>query len=274
MSDLPPLPASRCARARLGIATARSPRPSPAPRSNFNVWNREYNPGCGPPCGDFAKAGMDGYGAQNRTWLPSLAALWRRGDGAAPCSFLAQLALEPDAVALAGGAAQIVLNLTLDPEPLAPTPTLSVTLTWFNKTSTRMAESAWLSFAPAVGGAAGDAAWQMDVLGSPVSPLEVVPMGTRHVHAVWSGVVSDTRAAGGPYARIETLDAPLVSPGDREHLLWYDGLAQPDMAGGWHFDLSSNVWGTAFPQWSIDASNMFRFNLELEPPPAARAQRR
>ena len=194
---------------------------------------------------------MDHYGAQNRTWLPSLTALWQRAGAAdAPCSFLAELALEADAVTLFGGMTSIFLNVTLDAEPLAPSPTVDVALSWFNKTSTRMAEAAWVSFAPNVG-AAGDAAWTMDVLGLPVSPLEVVPMGTRHIHAVWSGVATDLRATGGPFVKIETLDVPLVSPGDREHLLFYDGLQQPNMTGGWHFDCSSNVWGTAFPQWAI-----------------------
>ena len=222
--------------------------------ADFDVWNREYNPNCGPPCGDFAKQGMDSAAPVNKTWLPTLQSLWRRNAPAQPCSFLAQLALDPATVALYGGMASIYLNFTLDPDPLAPAPTVAVTLSWLGKTSTRMAEAAWLSFAPNVGGAAGDAAWTMDILGLPVSPLEVVPMGTRHIHAVDDGVASDTRAGGGPLARIRTLDTPLVSPGDREHLLWYDGDAQPDMAGGWHFDLSSNVWGTAFPQVRASAA--------------------
>lgn len=236
--------------------------------ADFDRWNKEYNPGCGPPCGDFAKQGMDTANPVNKTWLPTLTSLWQRADAAQPCSFLAELALDAAAVSLAGGMARIFLNVTLDPDPLTPTPTVSVQLSWLGKTSTRLAEAAWLSFAPNVG-AAGDAAWTMDVLGFPVSPLDVVPMGTRHTHAVGSGVATDTRAAGGAYARIVTLDAALVAPGDREHLIWYDGYTQPQMAGGWHFDLSSNLWGTAFAQWAINTDNLFRFVLELQPPAAA-----
>lgn len=238
--------------------------------ADFDIWNREYNPGCGPPCGDFAKQGMDSAGPVHATWLPTLTSLWRRTDAAQPCSFLAELALDPATVTLYGGMPQIYVNFTLDADPLTPAPTVSVALSWLGKTSTRLAESAWLSFAPNVGGAAGDAAWTMDVLGYEVGPLEVVPMGTRHIHAVDSGVSSDTLATGGPFVRIATLDTPLVSPGDREHLLFYDGYTQPDMAGGWHFDLSSNVWGTAFPQWSIDTDNLFRFFLELQAPPPSK----
>ena len=236
--------------------------------ADFDRWNREYHPGCGPPCGDCAKQGMDSAAPENRTWLPTLTRLWRRADAAQPCAFVAELALDAATVSLYGGMARIFLAVTLDADALAPAPTVNIALSWLGKTSTRLAESAWLSFAPNVGGALGDAAWTMDVLGHPVSPLEVVPMGTRHIHAIGAGVASDTLAAGGPFVRINTLDTPLAAPGDREHLLWYDGYSQPDMKGGWHFDLSSNVWGTAFPQWSIDADNHFRFTMELQAPAA------
>jgi hypothetical protein len=80
--------------------------------------------------------------------------------------------------------------------------------------------------------------------------------------------VLDDLASGGPFVSIAPLDTPLVSPGDAEHLLFYDGMAQPDMTGGWHFDVASNVWGTAFPQWYGD-SGKARFSLSLQAPAKA-----
>jgi hypothetical protein len=77
-------------------------------------------------------------------------------------------------------------------------------------------------------------------------------MGTKHLHAVWDGVGYDGRENGGVFAWIQTLDTPLVAPGDTEHLLWYDGLRNPNMTGGWHFVVHNNLWGTAFPQWYGD----------------------
>ena len=240
---------------------------------NFNVWNREYNAACVLPCPDFAKAGMDTARPVNATWLPTLTALYQKTGVAAgaACGFVAALTLPADAVTLYGGAAGLFLNFSLDADPIAPLPTLAVELTWLNKTATRLAESAWLSFVPVLEPAADMRAWTMDVLGLPVSPLDVVDMGTRHIHAVWDGVRYDNRAAGGAFVNLVTVDAPLVAPGDSDHLLWYDGLAQPDLTGGWHFCVHNNVWGTAFPQWYSD-DGIARFLLELGPPTAGAAR--
>ena len=125
-----------------------------------------------------------------------------------------------------------------------------------------------MSFAPALGARADATRWRMDVLGSPVSPLDVVDMGTRWLHAVGDGgVFYDARDEQGAAVRVRSWDAAVVAPGDAEHLLWYDGYAQPDLAGGFHFNLWNNVWGTAFPQWYGD-NGVARFALELDPPQA------
>merc|ERR1712150_116198 len=126
-----------------------------------------------------------------------------------------------------------------------------------NKTATRLAEALWLSFMPHPGTSPGQ--WSMDVLGSSVSPMEVLPNGTQHLHAVWDGA---TWSDAGHSFGIKTFDSPLVSPSDINHLLRYDGDQQPsDFEGGMHFNLHNNLWGTAFPQWYSD-DMMFRFKLE------------
>ena len=51
---------------------------------------------------------------------------------------------------------------------------------------------------------------------------------------------------------LRTLDVPFLSPGDTDHLLRYTDEDQPDPAGGMHFNLHNNLWGTAFPQWYGD----------------------
>jgi hypothetical protein len=184
--------------------------------ADFDRWNREYNPGCGPPCGDFAKWGMDTASPVSATWAPSLTRLYGRG----ACAYVAALALPPDAVALYGAPAAIFVNFSLEEDAAAPLPTVQVALSWVNKTATRLAESAWLSFTPALEAGADMKGWAFDVLGSPVSPLEVVDMGTRHIHAVWDGTRYDGRASGGAFVNIRTWDTPLVAPGDTDHLLW------------------------------------------------------
>ena len=162
----------------------------------------------------------------------------------AGCSFAAALALPAETASKYGGMSGVFLLFELDADVTAAAPTLGVELRWLNKTASRHeAQPCALGDAPDL------TKWRMDILGSPVSPLEVVAMGTRHIHAVWDGPSFDDVANGGALVRIVPLDTPLVSPGDAEHLLHYDGNAQPDLSGGWHFDVASNVWGTAFPQW-------------------------
>ena len=55
--------------------------------------------------------------------------------------------------------------------------------------SVRLPESVeqamWLSFVPVT---VNSSRWSLDVLGEPLDPASVLPGGTLHVHAVWSGV--------------------------------------------------------------------------------------
>lgn len=148
---------------------------------------------CSPPHSrrpSAAKYGMDTANPVNKTWLPTLSGFYRRhGDG---CAFLASLALDAETAISYGGMRQIWLTLELDPDASTPLPTVALALAWKNKTASRMAESSWLSFqldvhtAGTSEGPGGDPSkWAMDVLGYPVNPVDVVPMGTRHIHAVW-----------------------------------------------------------------------------------------
>ena len=75
------------------------------------------------------------------------------------------------------------------------------------------------------------------------------------MHAVGEGVAYSD---GSSRMKLETLDAPLVSPGDR-NLLNFDG-ARPLAADGMHFCLHNNVWGTNFVMWFEDDMR-FRFRI-------------
>ena len=260
--------------------------------ADFNSFNAEYTPSCGVPCENFAKVGMDSAAPASREWAPALVRAWARAAPAAGCALLLQLALPADTVAKYGGAAAIYVALDVDAGAAGAPPTVSAAFSLLNKTATRLAESAWVSFPAAVAltpasaaargaaeSGAAPAAWWLDVIGEPVDPLDVVPFGTRHLHAVGRGfgfgggaprggaAVARARAAA-PSApavaefTVETLDAALVAPGDRAHLLHYDGDALPDMSGGMHVSLFNNLWGTTFAQWwGGDVS--FRFVVTL-----------
>lgn len=132
----------------------------------------------------------------------------------------------------------------------------------------------WLSFVPKPD---TSSRWSLDIMGHPVSPLEVVAGGTVHTHAVQGGVAV---AVAGPRGavdvlRIETLDVSLVCPGSYNTsagagLLRYNNV-QPKMAGGMHFNLENNLWGTSFPQWYGDDGivrfriHSFREDADLHP---------
>ena len=64
---------------------------------------------------------------------------------------------------------------------------------------------------------------------------------------------------------IETVDAPLVAPGDTAHLVDFDNEL-PDLAGGFHFNLHNNVgWDASAPWWYGDDA-AFRFKIAVNAP--------
>jgi hypothetical protein len=221
--------------------------------ADFDRFNLEYNPGCGPPCGAFAKPGMKI--GQTATHAPALVSLHRAATE--QCSFLLTLTFDDALHRDAGTPESVEVNITI----AAGTKVVHVELTARNKTATRLAEAMWLSVMPLPN--TSPAEWAMDVLGSPVSPMEVLPNASRHIHAVWEGVTWTSSTSQKKLA-IRTFDAALVSPSDIDHLLRYDGERQPsEFAGGMHFNLHNNLWGTAFPQYFGDDTK-FRFQLAFQ----------
>lgn len=133
-------------------------------------------------------------------------------------------------------------------------PIVDIALLWSEKQACRLPEASWFSFVPAVD---NPNAWLLDKMGERISPLSVVKDGNRNMHGVESGLYYD--AADGSVV-IETLDAPLVCPGEAR-LLQFDNTYAP-LSGGFHFNLHNNVWGTNFMMWFED-DMQFRYRLTL-----------
>ena len=137
------------------------------------------------------------------------------------------------------------LNVSVASDP-AGVLTLEYELQWWAKPATRMAESAWMTFAPLTRGADPDAGWAMDKLGRWVDPLRNVKNGSKTMHAVWSGVKHsgarlDPQAGPDWDVFIATLDAPVVSP-SLPSLSPVGAFNIPDTGEarpghGWHFNL-------------------------------------
>lgn len=132
---------------------------------------------------------------------------------------------------------------------------IDCTVQWFGKKATRIAEAVWLSFMPKVRSPQN---WHMDKLGQPVSPLEVIRNGNRHLHAVGEG--ASYRGEDGA-VRLRTLDTALLAPGDRA-LVDFNNR-QPVLSRGMHFLLHDNTWCTNFPMWYEDDAR-FRFEIAFE----------
>jgi hypothetical protein len=238
------------------------------------------------------KHGMDAEAHPvSQAWIPMLQAenMYQRivggGTGSsgsngedgvrASCSYVSKLLMPAHAHQYYGAPHQLWLNVTVARGEEQDQIVLWVEVQQFNKTATRLAEATFMSFTPLVpqpnavrtATSGKDAVgWAMDVLDSPVSPLTVAANGTRHLHAVWNGV---NYADDVVKVAIDTLDVPLVCPGDAEHMLRFVDGTQPDMKGGWHFNLHNNHWAVAFPVWypfakdGSDANQRVRFEVRL-----------
>jgi hypothetical protein len=129
---------------------------------------------------------------------------------------------------------------------------IEVTLQWFSKSANRLPEAYWLSFNPVVADAKR---WKLMKMGQKISPFDIIENGNKKLHCVDDKVVYEDA-----FRRItvETLDAPLVAPGEPS-LLDFNN-EQPDMNKGMAFNLLNNVWGTNFPMWYEDDAK-FRFYI-------------
>jgi len=200
------------------------------PEEQNNGWSRE----------DFTKPGLENAQPLSRTWQPRVAGMVRRGN-----RVLIHLQGEAQAVSEYGCPRDFYLTYAFAEDK----PQIEIDLQWFDKPACRLPEAVWLGFCPLVP-ASGE--WRMDKLGEQISPLEVLANGNRHLHSIGRGVTSADNL------RIDSLDAPLVAPGEPS-LLDFNNQ-QPDLTKGMHFNLYNNLWGTNFPMWFEDDCR-FRFKL-------------
>jgi len=199
---------------------------------------------------DLGKPNIDRFGAQSRTWLPSVADC-RHSSDATGHTLLAVLKFDDPETEKSGRVAwpqKTYLELKL---PHAE-PVVEINLSWFGKAANRMPEALWLTFQPAASDTRG---WLLDKSGSRISPFDVVTGGNRSMHAVLGGLHYK-----GPEGTldIETLDAPVVALGRREPQYYSRDL--PDLAKGFHFSLFNNAWGTNYVMW-FGEDMRFRFKL-------------
>jgi hypothetical protein len=200
--------------------------------------------------GDYGKQGIERYAGKGGMWNLRMAGLYEREDDSGH-HFLAELEApegRPDGYGCPG---RVTIGVTFPHEER----TVYLDVRWFEKPASRLPEALWFTFAHVAPNAEG---WTLEKMGRRISPLEVVPGGNRKLHAV-SGRVEYADDNGG--LLLETLDAPLVAPGEPSLLDFND--RQPQLLRGMHFNLYNNVWGTNFAMWYDDDAR-FRFVLRVE----------
>jgi hypothetical protein len=198
---------------------------------------------------DFTKPGIDSCRVYAREWAPALQGLWKRLDNQGD-TILVEMHLPEEATHHYGCPRRLSAEYWLSKKE----PVIYLTLQWFQKDASRLPEAIWLSFNPKTARPDG---WQIEKLGQFISPLEVVRNGNRRLHAIDRGILYDD---GQRRIAIESLDAPLVAPGQRG-LLKFD-QEQPELSSGMHFNLYNNIWGTNHPMW-YEEDARFRFILNF-----------
>ena len=212
---------------------------------------------------DFTKPGIAGVGAVHGEWLPELAALYHRREAQAD-RFVLRLAMPEEPQRAYGCPQEATVEYVFpDAEPV-----VRLDLQWFGKPACRLPEALWVSFCPRVRDATK---WQLEKLGQLISPLDVVPDGNRHLHAIGEGVsqrlaphasrFKSSRRTPGERVSLVSYDAPLVAPGQRSLLDFTN--RRPPLSQGMHFLLYDNLWGTSFGMW-YDEDARFRFALRFD----------
>lgn len=197
---------------------------------------------------DFGKPGLPPDLAESRWWTPHCRSFWHREGGK---HLLARLDFPAQAHRDYGTPSEVWLEIQADPTAR----TIDWTLTWFDKTATRLPEAFWFSFAPAL---PEGMAWHLLKLGREIDPATVVSKGGRALHATWG---ARARHPNGTSWHFDTPDAPLIAPG-RPSLAQFTNEV-PDSRAGLHVCLFNNLWGTNFPQWNGDDLR-FRFRLTMD----------
>ncbi|CAF0801296.1 unnamed protein product [Rotaria sordida] len=226
---------------------------------DFNRFNLQFNPNCGPPCGDFAKPGLTN--SESQTLYPYVISMWKDNMNT---TVLIELTFSNNTIENYGGSKTLWLNYTF---PLDSSSTIFIQLEWFNKTATRLPESIWIEFNPILPIISDTCnQWKIDVLGYDVDPSRIVDYGSRRLHAIGHGGVRFyDQISTTPLFTLYSFDAPLLSIGSSEYLLNFDNSiadCQGINKNGLFINLHNNLWNTAFPIY-YEQDAIFRFKIEF-----------
>lgn len=246
---------------------------------NFTTFCEEYgNSGCkdtteNPGCHNFHKPNMSSANPNYHEVVPQVSKLYHSAD---ECAFSVQSIVKPPTDGVTYGPPKQVWTRVEITSASSDGLQVAVTINWVNKTTTRLAEATWVSFAPNV--QSSSSGWSILNLDTLVDPTDVVQHGAVHLHSIGAdgGMIYS-----GPEGNmsIYSLDAPVVScgvlspfptPGDNSTL-------NENMSNGMMWNLQNNIWNTNYPQWypfegvygygtqsaGLGLNAAFRFNIHI-----------
>jgi len=198
---------------------------------------------------DFGKPGQEIAAAVSKTWLPVVKDIYMNQDQRGTTLLIDLVVTDGNNQTVGGSPGALTVELYFPNEHKE----ILATLNWFNKPAHRLPEASWFTFIPTI----QKGSWILDKMGQPVDFRDIVKDGNRKLHAIHN----DVRLEGSEQkCIIESLDAPLVAPGER-NLLNFDNRL-PDVTDGVHFCLHNNVWGTNFMMW-FSEDMKFRFKMKI-----------
>ncbi|KJE93927.1 hypothetical protein CAOG_004643 [Capsaspora owczarzaki ATCC 30864] len=209
---------------------------------------------------DFGKLNVSQANPQRSDTLASLVALYQRDDSnsstAGASHLLLELSLPSTLVTLYGAPLHVYVQYDFSPAS-APAGSVVATVTWLNKTATRMPEAIWFSFNPSAPPAQPNAAWYFNKVGEWLSMDTMIVNGSAHISNVWDGVML---ASSSHSLHIRSLDTGLVSYGSA----WPfpTPLTRPTSTSSVSFNLFNNIWGTNYVMY-YDEDAQFRFSLSF-----------
>jgi hypothetical protein len=200
-------------------------------------------------CGNFNKPRMALGGAKHRELSPSLLSLWQKTAITGQCSFLAEGALPQEAHELAGAPSSVWTAIELSDITQSPELKLEFEYLAFGKTATRLPESLFVQFKPAVPSVSG---WELEMFNRTdivLDPADVMPSplgsgGAPHTRCVsgvrWSG---PSGSAAGGSMHLSSLDVPCIAAGEPTPFPTPRNVA-PDMSFGVSYNVYNNIWNT------------------------------
>ena len=194
---------------------------------NFTTFCEGYgNAGCkatteNPGCHNFHKPNMSSADPEYMVVEAQAQTLWMKTGASGGCTFMMESVIDDAStggVHSKYGAPDTIITEVDVPAAAAAADTssssgstsVSLKVTWLNKTTTRMAEASWVSFIPKV--QSPRTGWQIYSLGVNVDPVDVVAHGAIHLHAMGPDGAMVYSGPDGNLS-IASLDVPVVSTG-------------------------------------------------------------